>query len=146
MSQAGSGGKKGRGRPSKGTPPAKKAKKAKDDEEEDDDEEGDPDKEYEVQRILDVRKKKNGTREFLVHWKGWSSRFDSWEPEDNLNCNDLIEDFDSKLSKAKNSTQKELRIAPKATKHFTSSNRRAGGVRASKRAGGKERVTYFDAD
>lgn len=145
MSQSGKGGKRGRGRPGKGDAPAKKTKKARDESEEED-EEGDPDKEYEVQRIIDVRKKKNGTREFLVHWKGWSSRFDSWEPEDNLNCDDLIQAFDSKLSKAKNTSQKDLRIAPKATKHYTSSNRRAGGVRASKRAGAKERVTYFDAD
>lgn len=141
----GKGAKGKRGRPAssgKGGAKPKKAKKA----ESDDDEEGDPEKEYEVQKILNVRNKKNGSREFLVHWKGWSSRFDSWEPEDNLNCEKLIEEFDAKIKKAKNTTAKELRIAPKATKHFTSSSNRAGGVRASKRgrAGGKERVTYYD--
>lgn len=137
-----SGGGAKRGKP-KGGKPAKKAKKVEESEDEDD---SDGEKEYEVQKVLDVRTKKNGSREFLVHWKGWSSRFDSWEPEDNLNCDKLIADFDSKLEKAKNSSQKELRIAPKTTKRFTSSSHRAGGVRASKRGGGKERVTYFDED
>lgn len=28
--------------------------------------------EYEVNKILQVKVKKDGTREFLVHWKRWS--------------------------------------------------------------------------
>jgi len=122
----------------------KPGKKAKAEEEEDDDEDGDDEKEYEVQRILDVTVKKNGKREFLVHWKGWSSRFDTWEPEENLNCDELIKAFDQKLDKIKASSQKELRLAPKTTKRFVAANNRAGGTRHSKRGGGKQRITYFE--
>lgn len=50
-----------------------------------------------VERILEVHHKKNGKREFLIHWKGWSNKFDSWEPEDNLNCSDLIKKFMDKV-------------------------------------------------
>uniref|UniRef100_A0A336LVR4 CSON002945 protein n=1 Tax=Culicoides sonorensis TaxID=179676 RepID=A0A336LVR4_CULSO len=122
------------------TSPKKSAKKAKDELEDSDE---DDEKEYEVARILDVRVKKNGNREFLVHWKGWSSRFDNWEPEDNLNCDELIADFDKKLEKAKSATQKELRVAPKTTKRYVV-NSKPKGARSSKRGSGKNRVTYFD--
>lgn len=50
-----------------------------------------------VERIMEVHHKKNGSREFLIHWKGWSSRFDSWEPESNLNCSELINKFMDKV-------------------------------------------------
>lgn len=47
-------------------------------------------KEYEVSRIIDVHFKNNGKREFLVRWKGYSAKDDTWEPEEHLNCKDLI--------------------------------------------------------
>lgn len=37
--------------------------------------------------------RKNKTREFLIEWMGYRSDYNSWEPEKNLNCPDLIEDF-----------------------------------------------------
>lgn len=104
-----------------GATPTKPSKKVRDESSDEDD----GGKEYEVARILEVSVKKNGNREFLVHWKGWSSRFDSWEPEENLCCDDLIAKFDKELSKAKSSSQKELRIAPKTTKRFTAKNEHA---------------------
>lgn len=52
-----------------------------------------------VERILEVHHKKNGAREFLIHWKGWASQFDSWEPESNLNCPELIKKFMDKVNK-----------------------------------------------
>lgn len=49
--------------------------------------------EYEVEKLVDVYFKKKGQREFLVRWKGYSSKEDTWEPEKNLNCKILIENF-----------------------------------------------------
>ncbi|KAI8426268.1 hypothetical protein MSG28_005156, partial [Choristoneura fumiferana] len=86
-------GKK-RGAPKKEKAGAKKAKPTK---KEWDGENADENAEYEVDRILEVHHKKNGKREFLIHWKGWSNKFDSWEPEDNLNCSDLIKKFMDKV-------------------------------------------------
>ncbi|XP_026325309.1 chromobox protein homolog 3-like isoform X2 [Hyposmocoma kahamanoa] len=76
--------------------------------------------EYEVDRILEVHHKKNGERDFLIHWKGWSSKFDSWEPESNLNCSELIKKF---MDKAPSS-----------------------GRRLSKRRGQHQRVRYDGAE
>lgn len=103
-----------------------------------DDEEGDPNAEYEVERLIDVREKRNGAREFLVHWKGWGKKFDSWEPEENLNCQDLIGKFLEKLEKVKGASSKGLRVVKKHTQRFTLQSHDKGR-RLSKRHSGKQR-------
>ena len=54
---------------------------------------------YEVAKVVDIKIYKNGSREFLIRWKHHTSADDSWEPEDNLDCTDLIEAFVATLSK-----------------------------------------------
>lgn len=66
---------------------------------------------YEVQRIVDVAVLPDGTRKFLVHWKGWSSRFDTWVPQEHLKCDKLIKAFDAEALKRKR--LKPLQIAVK---------------------------------
>lgn len=92
-----------------------------------------------------MRLKKNGTREFRVHWKRWSPQYDTWEPEENLNCQDVIAKFMEKVEEAKNSNVKELRVDRKHTERFTL-NTRDSGRRLSRRHNNKQRVKYFDAD
>ncbi|XP_063307830.1 chromodomain Y-like protein [Pelobates fuscus] len=49
---------------------------------------------YEVERIVDKRKNKKGKVEYLVHWKGYDSGDDTWEPEQHLvNCEEYIHEF-----------------------------------------------------
>jgi chromobox protein 5 len=48
---------------------------------------------------MEVHFKKDGSREFLIHWKGFSHKDDTWEPEKNLNCPDLINKFMEKVDK-----------------------------------------------
>ncbi|CAG9561238.1 unnamed protein product [Danaus chrysippus] len=103
-----------------------------------DSENADEEAEYEVERILEVHHKKNGSREFLIHWKGWSSKFDSWEPEANLNCPELIKRFMEKVESAKTTESRNLRVAPETTNRFTLQDP-TSGRRLSKRRGQRQR-------
>ena len=53
--------------------------------------------EYEVESILNhrVRKYGKGSRlEYLIHWKGYSSHDDTWEPLSNLsNCMEILHEY-----------------------------------------------------
>ncbi|XP_063535229.1 heterochromatin protein 1-like [Cydia strobilella] len=133
-------GKKRGAKKEKSSP--KKAKRAKT---EWDSENADENAEYEVDRILEVHHGKNGKREFLIHWKGWSNKFDSWEPENNLNCTDLINKFMEKVEAAKSTDSRSLRVAPGTTNRFTL-QAPSSGRRLSKRRGQKQRVRYDDAE
>lgn len=125
----------------------KKAKKedvAKDKDSEIKEEESDgEEKEFEVERIIEVHFKKNKEREFLIRWKGFSAADDTWEPEKNLNCPDLIEKFMEKVDKAKKTDVRELRTNPSLTKHYTLAS---PGKRHSRRHVDKQRVTYQGCD
>jgi len=48
--------------------------------------------EFEVEEILDVRKH-YGKTQYLIKWKGYPLSDASWEPESNLNCQELIKKF-----------------------------------------------------
>jgi RNase H-like domain found in reverse transcriptase/Reverse transcriptase (RNA-dependent DNA polymerase)/Integrase zinc binding domain/Chromo (CHRromatin Organisation MOdifier) domain/gag-polyprotein putative aspartyl protease len=49
--------------------------------------------EYEVEKILDTRTSTRGQQEYLIKWKGYEGTENSWEPTENLNCPDLLNEF-----------------------------------------------------
>lgn len=71
---------------------------------------------YEVERIVDKRKNKKGKIEYLVHWKGYDSGDDTWEPEQHLvNCEEYILEFNRRHNekpKDNNSISKTNRTSP----------------------------------
>jgi len=97
---------------------------------------------YEVGRILEVKfSKVGGKREFLVRWKGWGPDGDTWEPEENLDCEELIEKFMAKHEKIMEVSEKNLREDRKVVERLNySGNRR---LKKNKRTG-DFRVTYND--
>ncbi|XP_033116877.1 chromobox protein homolog 1-like isoform X2 [Anneissia japonica] len=64
------------------------------------DEGDDGEEEYQVERVIEKRINK-GKTEYYLRWKGYSDSDNTWEPEENLDCPDLIKEFEDKL-KAKN--------------------------------------------
>uniref|UniRef100_A0A914QEH3 Chromo domain-containing protein n=1 Tax=Panagrolaimus davidi TaxID=227884 RepID=A0A914QEH3_9BILA len=70
---------------------------------------------YEVEEILDMRVYKNGIRKFKVKWLGYSSRFNSWINEVDMDCPDLIKDF----LKNRRQIQQQKKKSMKASKSIT---------------------------
>ena len=61
------------------------------------------DEEFEVEDILDTRKKKTkgAVREYVIKWKGYPNEEDnSWEPESNLDCQEILEKFKKEVMKS----------------------------------------------
>lgn len=54
-----------------------------------DEDESDDDNVYEVEKLLN-HKVQNGVRFYLVRWKGYSEKHDTWEKESNLNCPKML--------------------------------------------------------
>ncbi|KAE8741960.1 hypothetical protein FOCC_FOCC012521 [Frankliniella occidentalis] len=111
--------------------PAKKPKPENDDE----------NAEWEVSKIVDYVELKDGTRQFLVRWKGFTSKENTWEPEANLNCADLIEKFLA-LKHQQDETTRETREVRKQVFKYNPELTK----RSSQRSSTKRRVSYHDLE
>ncbi|KAK8729369.1 hypothetical protein OTU49_008792, partial [Cherax quadricarinatus] len=56
---------------------------------------------WQVEKILEEREKK-GKKEYLIQWKDWGPKYNTWEPEENLEgCQDIMKRFKEQEKKQK---------------------------------------------
>lgn len=96
---------------------------------------------WQVENILDTRQRK-GKVEYLISWKDWGPKYNSWEPEENLaGCKDILDQFHKQQEKEKEKLLKagrKMREDRPATQRFAD-NYSEGSRPRSRRSSGKKR-------
>ncbi|XP_060834071.1 chromobox protein homolog 5-like [Rhopalosiphum padi] len=98
------------------------------------------DEEYVVKKILDKRIQ-HGKVEYLLKWKGFSNFENSWEPIENLNCEDLIKKYEKERKrKSKPSNSIDSKSSDESDNNNTEHQKVAEKVVHVKKLRGK--ITY----
>ena len=70
----------------------------------------DDDQEFFVEKIVDKNFDVNGKISYLIKWKGYDDKDNTWEPIENLYCLDLIEDFEKTYCNKENENLLDFEI------------------------------------
>lgn len=91
--------------------------------------------EYEVEAVVGSKTVKGQTK-YLIRWKGFEESDDTWEPEETLNCSELIREFNKKGKKAVKTPAKS-----KKRKSYNDSESENGSEDSDFEAGKKGKIS-----
>uniref|UniRef100_A0A1I7TM74 Chromo domain-containing protein n=1 Tax=Caenorhabditis tropicalis TaxID=1561998 RepID=A0A1I7TM74_9PELO len=67
---------------------------------------------FTVEKVLDKRMGKAGREEYLIQWQGFPESESSWEPKENLQCVQLLADFEKEYAKREKPTTRRRPKTP----------------------------------
>ncbi|MFH4981698.1 hypothetical protein AB6A40_008407 [Gnathostoma spinigerum] len=108
---------------------------------------GEEGEEYSVEKILGERyNAQKRCKEYLIKWEGYGDEENTWEPECNLDCPEILEEFRQSLRSTSRSSQSSVKKRTKAKRKAEQSSTDEKVVESEKGIDGIKTKVEFASD